>query len=133
MVLPHEHLLMDFTGAGREAEYGLKTNLYDLNFELKNLGKIRQFPSVTLHNLRYTQDWACKTECHNRDHKSPPPQVAIVNEFRSMFQRSASLFDRYSVTENLFMTSKEDMVSELKRYREAGGATLCELTPRGIR
>jgi hypothetical protein len=37
---------MDFTRAEREAEYGLKTDLSDLTFELKNLGKIRQFPSV---------------------------------------------------------------------------------------
>lgn len=43
-VMTHEHLLMDFKEALTEAKYGINTNLADLTFELKNLGKIRQFP-----------------------------------------------------------------------------------------
>lgn len=35
--------------------------------------------------------------------------------------------------ENMVIDSKEDMVAELKRYREAGGGTLCEVTPIGMR
>ena len=45
-VLPHEHLLLDFQKAFKEAEYGMNKDLKDLTFELKNLGKIRQFPYV---------------------------------------------------------------------------------------
>lgn len=44
VVLPHEHMLLDFQFAAKEAEYGTQKNLSDLTFELKNLGKIRQFP-----------------------------------------------------------------------------------------
>lgn len=48
VVLPHEHLLLDFRKAQRDAEYGIQTNISDLTFKLENLGKIRQFPLVKL-------------------------------------------------------------------------------------
>ena len=44
-----------------------------------------------------------------------------------------ALVHRYSVTENLSMSSKEDVVSELKYYREAGGNTICDVTPKVFR
>ena len=40
VVLPHEHMLLNFQGASTPAEYGLDRELSDLTFELKNLGKI---------------------------------------------------------------------------------------------
>ena len=45
MVLPHEHMLLNFEGAVRKPEYG-PDNMADLSLEVKNLGKIRQFPYV---------------------------------------------------------------------------------------
>lgn len=47
VVLPHEHMLLDFQKALQPPEYGTPTDLSDLTFELRNLGKIRQFPSVS--------------------------------------------------------------------------------------
>ena len=44
VVLPHEHMLLNFQGATTPAEYGVERGLSDLTFELKNLGKIRHFP-----------------------------------------------------------------------------------------
>lgn len=44
VVLPHEHMLLDFQAALKPAEYGLETDLTNLTFDLKNLGKIRHFP-----------------------------------------------------------------------------------------
>ena len=46
VVLPHEYTLVDTLWALKDAEYGLQKDLSDLSFELHNLGKIRQFPSV---------------------------------------------------------------------------------------
>ena len=43
-VLPHEYTLLRSLWALKDAEYGTPTDLADLTFELKNLGKIRQFP-----------------------------------------------------------------------------------------
>ena len=43
VVLPHEHMLLNFDGAVMKPEYG-PDNLAELSFDLKNLGKIRQFP-----------------------------------------------------------------------------------------
>jgi predicted metal-dependent phosphotriesterase family hydrolase len=37
------------------------------------------------------------------------------------------------VTENLLITRQEDVISELKCYKEAGGTTLCDVTPIGMR
>lgn len=45
VVMPHEYCLVG-EWILREAEYGMNTNLADLTFELKNLGKIQQFPLV---------------------------------------------------------------------------------------
>ena len=47
VVLPHEYTLVDTLWALKDAEYGMQKDLSDLSFELQNLGKIRQFPSVT--------------------------------------------------------------------------------------
>ena len=46
VVLPHEHLLLDFQCSFRDAEYGNQSDISDLTIELKNLGKIRHFPCV---------------------------------------------------------------------------------------
>lgn len=35
--------------------------------------------------------------------------------------------------ENLSLVSKEDAVSELELYREAGGGTICDVAPKGLR
>ncbi len=40
---------------------------------------------------------------------------------------------RYSVSANLTIDSKDDIVSELKLYKQAGGGTLCDLSPIGLR
>lgn len=82
VVMPHEYCLVG-EWILREAEYGMNTNLADLTFELKNLGKIQQFP--------------------------------------------------YSVRKNLSLDSKEDAVSELELYRKAGGRTICDVAPKGLR
>ena len=44
VVLPHEHLLLDFRLALRDPEYDGYSSLTDLEFKLENLGKIRQYP-----------------------------------------------------------------------------------------
>lgn len=49
VVMPHEYCLVG-EWLLKEAEYGLKTDLTDLTFELKNLGKIRQFPFSDITN-----------------------------------------------------------------------------------
>lgn len=46
VVLPHEYTLVDTQWALKDAEYGMQKDLSDLSIELRNLGKIRQFPSV---------------------------------------------------------------------------------------
>lgn len=43
IVLPHEHLLLDFKAAHRCTEYG-NEDLTDLPFAVENMGKIRQYP-----------------------------------------------------------------------------------------
>lgn len=35
--------------------------------------------------------------------------------------------------ENIFVHSKEEVISELKRYKQAGGGTICDVTPIGMR
>ena len=45
-MLPHEYTLVQNLWALKDAEYGTPADLSDLAFELENLGKIRQFPSV---------------------------------------------------------------------------------------
>ena len=49
------------------------------------------------------------------------------------FDRSCPLLSRYSVNANLTIESKEDIISELKLYKRAGGGTLCDLTSIGLR
>ena len=48
VTLPHEHLLLDFTGATQGPGYGSggcsADELVGLKLEIGNLGKIRQFP-----------------------------------------------------------------------------------------
>ena len=44
VVLPHEHVLLNFEGAVKKPEYGEDGDMAKLSFEMKNLGKIRQFP-----------------------------------------------------------------------------------------
>ena len=46
VVLPHEHMLLDFRLAYTPPEYGVQKDLSNLSVELKNLGKIRHFPLV---------------------------------------------------------------------------------------
>ena len=43
ITLPHEHLLLDFTKAMRKPEYN-PCCMENLQFTMRNLGKIRQFP-----------------------------------------------------------------------------------------
>ena len=43
VTLPHEHLLLDFTGAKRHPRY-CPDDISELEFKIGNLGKIRQFP-----------------------------------------------------------------------------------------
>ena len=43
------------------------------------------------------------------------------------------IFFRYSVRTNLILDSVEDAVAELKSFKAAGGATLCDVSPIGIR
>ena len=40
---------------------------------------------------------------------------------------------RYSVKENLRLKSEEDIISELKIYKNLGGGTICDVTSIGIR
>lgn len=47
VVMPHEYCLVG-EWLLKKTEYGLRTDLTNLTFELKNLGKIRQFPSVII-------------------------------------------------------------------------------------
>ena len=35
--------------------------------------------------------------------------------------------------ENLSLDSKEDAVSELEMYKRAGGVTICDVAPKGLR
>ena len=46
VTLPHEHLLLDFTGAVTDPDYVSPDQLAGLKLEIQNLGKIRQFPYV---------------------------------------------------------------------------------------
>ena len=57
VVLPHEHMLLDFRKAQQDAEYGMQTDLSDLTFKLENLGKIRQFPLVEYQSLGLGQSY----------------------------------------------------------------------------
>ena len=58
VTLPHEHLLLDYTGATMGPGYGSSSGgcsadeLAGLKLEIENLGKIRQFPyagNLSLH------------------------------------------------------------------------------------
>ena len=40
---------------------------------------------------------------------------------------------RYSVRENLKSKNEEEIISELKLYKQLGGGTLCDLTSIGLR
>ena len=46
VTLPHEHILLDFTGAIMDPGYCSPDELSGLKLTMKNLGKIRQFPYV---------------------------------------------------------------------------------------
>lgn len=50
ITLPHEHLLLDFTKALRNPEY-VTDCMGDLQFTMRNLGRIRQFPYSVKDNL----------------------------------------------------------------------------------
>ena len=63
VTLPHEHLLLDFTGATMGPGYGSSSGgcsadeLAGLKLEIENLGKIRQFPYAG--NLRCISKPTC--------------------------------------------------------------------------
>ena len=40
---------------------------------------------------------------------------------------------RYSIKENIQMRNEEDIISELKIYKQLGGGTVCDLTSIGLR
>ena len=44
VVLPHEHLLLDFRKAEIRPQYLPQDAIRDLSLEMNNLGKIRQYP-----------------------------------------------------------------------------------------
>ena len=44
-----------------------------------------------------------------------------------------TLTHRYSVKENIQMRNEEDIISELKIYKQLGGGTICDLTSIGLR
>lgn len=44
VTLPHEHLLLDFTGAMCDPRYCSFDEVAGLKLEIQNLGKIRQYP-----------------------------------------------------------------------------------------
>jgi phosphotriesterase-related protein len=51
VTLPHEHLLLDFTGAKMHPRYCSPDDVSELEFKMENLGKIRQFPYSVRRNL----------------------------------------------------------------------------------
>ena len=46
---------------------------------------------------------------------------------------STCSINSYSVRKNLVLESIQDAVSEVKRFRQAGGGTICDVTTVGIR
>ena len=52
---------------------------------------------------------------------------------RSWYLLLSWLFCRYGVKENLVVDNVEEVVHELKLFKRAGGGTVCDVSPVGVR